>query len=72
MMTDRGHRATSQSFGIFYPGEPYSNDPTCEDCGRSIVTRFGEEIAPAVCDSCQADFDLLNRAGKLTFDPLPD
>lgn len=29
----------------------------CEDCGRSIVTRFGEPIGPQFCPSCEADWD---------------
>jgi ribosomal protein S27E len=45
-------------------GIAYSDDPRCEGCGRSIVTRFGG-VAPVECPSCMAEFSLLNRAGKL-------
>ena len=38
---------------------------TCEDCGRSTMTRFGKGIPWNVCPSCQDEFDRLNEAGKL-------
>lgn len=43
-------------------------NPECEGCGRGLVTRFGEEVAPVECPSCVADFELLLEAGKLEVD----
>jgi ribosomal protein L37AE/L43A len=46
-------------------GHPiHESDDECEFCGRSMVARFGG-IPPYECDSCSADFKLLNAAGKL-------
>jgi hypothetical protein len=36
----------------------------CEFCGRSLEERFGG-VPPVECDSCAAEFKLLNDAGKL-------
>lgn len=36
----------------------------CEFCGRSIIGRFGGSVGME-CDSCNDEFSLLNRAGKL-------
>lgn len=62
MLTDRGRRLED-----LYSG-PVDRDPGCEECGRSIVTRMGEEITPHVCDSCEDEYKLLQRAGKLVLD----
>lgn len=48
-----------------YPlGAEVENDPVCEFCLRSLVTRFGG-WAPVECDSCRDEMRLLSRAGKL-------
>lgn len=49
-------------------GEPLDNDPRCEGCGRSLVTRFGGAVADAECPSCTDEFNLLARAGKIVDD----
>lgn len=41
------------------------SDLRCDDCGRSIMTRFGKGVPPSVCTSCENEFDRLNKAGKL-------
>lgn len=46
-------------------GEPYETDPHCEGCGRSLVTRFGGAAPPAECPSCENDFRLLAKVGKI-------
>lgn len=40
-------------------------DDLCEDCGRSVIARFGDEAVPIFCDSCLVDFDRLCSAGKV-------
>lgn len=37
----------------------------CEFCGRSMISRFGGLLGRDECPSCEAEFALLNRAGKL-------
>lgn len=37
----------------------------CEDCGRSMMTRFGRGLLPARCPSCNDEFNRLSKAGKL-------
>lgn len=50
-----------------------SGEALCEDCGRSQVSRFGEQqLVPYICDSCADDFDRLNRAGKIVIEEVPD
>lgn len=44
---------------------PAEHDAECEDCGRSILTRFPDAYPNAYCESCSADFSRLNVAGKL-------
>lgn len=39
-------------------------DPRCEGCGRSLVTHT-DGWPPEECPSCESDFDLLTRAGKV-------
>lgn len=46
-------------------GHPLDNDPRCEGCNRSLMTRFGGLIADAECPSCLNEFYLLARAGKI-------
>lgn len=44
---------------------PPDDNPECEDCGRGLVTRFGGEVPPQFCPSCESDWDRLDRAGKI-------
>lgn len=46
-------------------GHPIIDDPRCEGCGRSMMSRFGGPIVSAECPSCEDDFLLLARAGKI-------
>lgn len=45
--------------------QPFEDDPRCEGCGRSMMTRFGGAVADAECPSCTDEFMLLARAGKI-------
>lgn len=45
-------------------GQAYELNWECEFCGRSLEGRFGG-VPNVECDSCRAEFALLNRAGKL-------
>jgi len=40
-------------------------DFDCEDCGRSIILRFPDSLPRNICESCEADWMLLNEQGKL-------
>lgn len=40
------------------------SNPECDGCGRGLVERFGR-ACPAECDSCEAEFELLMRAGRI-------
>lgn len=47
----------------------YQSDPHCDDCGRSIAMVDGDAAYPPIrCDSCESDWRLLQRAGKLRMD----
>lgn len=48
-----------------WTGQQYDDDPRCEGCKRSLMTRFGGAVADAECPSCEAEFKLLARAGKI-------
>lgn len=47
------------------------NNPECDDCGRSLMSRWGQDIH-GECPSCAADFERLNAAGKLTMQCIED
>lgn len=61
MLTSRG----MDYHDLVYAATERDDDPRCEECDRSIVTVDGEAVAPQLCDSCESDFALLQRAGKL-------
>lgn len=46
-------------------GHPLDDDPRCEGCGRSMLSRFGGPIVNAECPSCEDEFTLLAKAGKI-------
>jgi len=48
-----------------WTGQPYPDDPRCEGCGRSMMTRFGGAVADAECPSCESEFRTLAEAGKI-------
>lgn len=69
MLTERGKFAKPD--GPLWMPQPQvrliESDPRCEECERSIVTRFGEEIPPAICDSCEDDWNayVTSRGGRI-------
>ena len=46
---------SKEIFGYFGP-RTADEDPHCEVCGRSTISRFGGD-SNSECDSCAADFD---------------
>jgi predicted nucleic acid-binding Zn ribbon protein len=44
------------------------HDPVCENCGCSLVDRFGEDETLVECPSCADDFKRLTAADKLVMD----
>ena len=48
-----------------WAGEPLEADPRCEGCGRSMMSRFGSPTVDAECPSCESEFRLLAKAGKI-------
>lgn len=48
-------------------GHPFNHDnQECENCGRSLMGRFGEQVLAAECPSCEADWMRELRAGHVT------
>jgi len=52
-------RPYTDAFDVSYEGDPH-----CEDCGCSIIDRFGG-LPTQVCESCSADWQRLEAAVKI-------
>jgi hypothetical protein len=63
-MISTGEGLARDFFGNDIP-QAETDDPRCEGCGRSLVTRFGGPVADAECPSCDDEFKRLARAGKI-------
>lgn len=54
------------SAGVVSAGAGQWVDDACEACGRSVASRFPQELTPAYCDACEDEFRRELAAGHVT------